>query len=708
MDDNQTNCRIGVDVGGTFTDLVLISGGVSPHFLKISSTPEKPEIAVIEGVRAIVNQVGMSLSDVSEILHGTTVGSNTMLQRVGADTGLITTQGFRDVLEIGRLRTPEMFDLTWDKPAPLIPRRWRQEVAERIDASGQVLQQIDPEEVIAVGEHLVAQGVQSIAICFINAHKNGANELLAVDALKRAFPKLPVYPSVHILPEEQEYERTSTVSVNAYIGPLFGGYLSRLAEGLSDIGVAAPLLVSNSNGGLSAARMAQEKPVFFVSSGRSAGVVGASRLAGSVGIKDLIVFDMGGTTASASLIAEGEVLRTNEYEFRAGISTPSRFIKAGGYLMRVPSVDVAEVGSGAGSIAQVDAGGLLEVGPISAGALPGPACYGKGGTRPTVTDANVVLGYLPTSLAGGAVQLDVDAARECIEAQIAKPLGLGVEAAAQGIRDVVNANIVGAMRAVTVQRGMDPRDFSLMAFGGSGPVHACDLARTMSINKVIFPRAPGVFTAMGMLAGNVEHYFLRALGGYLTDLDRLPIREHAAALRNEGLSALAGEGYAPQAARLSFGIDLRFDGQESHITVPLDDPERPIDQARLLADFEQAYSKTYGYTPQDAVELVNIRLTAYGVNPNVLDFGDLRMPSIEKDTAKPVNAGSREETRMVYFGEGRGLVETPVLDRDHFTEPARGPFILNSPDTTIVIPPNVGVDLDDCGNLVCDLTSILQ
>lgn len=700
MNDDARSCRIGVDVGGTFTDLVLLDDSGEPKLLKVSSTPERPERAVIDGVRAIAEQADVPLSEISEVLHGTTVGSNTMLQRVGSRTGLITTLGFRDVLEIGRLRTPDMFDLTWDKPEPLVPRRWRREVRERTDANGIILHHVDAEEVTLVAREMVDQGVQAIAICFINAHKNQANEQTAMRALKDALPDIPVYPSVDILPEEREYERTSTVSVNAYIGPTFGGYLSRLAEELTKIGVNAPLMVSNSNGGLSSATMAREKPVFFVSSGRSAGVVGASRLAEATGTRDLIVFDMGGTTASASLIAEGEMLRTNEYEFRAGISTPSRFIKAGGYLMRVPTIDVAEVGSGAGSIARVDKGGLLEVGPVSAGALPGPVCYAQGGTEPTVTDANVVLGYLPNTLAGGEIELDTDAARASIQARIAQPLGISVEAAAQGIRDVANTNIVGAIRAVTIQRGMDPRDFSLMAFGGSGPVHACDLARTINIARVVIPRAPGVFTAMGMLAGTVEHYFLRAVGGPLSDIEALPLRRFASEMRDEGRGLLAGEGYGPDETDFSFAVDLRFEGQESHLTIAIDDPGEAMDPARILGNFQDAYAKSYGYTPRDMVEVVNLRLTASGLSGNRLDFAALAMPAGSDGVA-------RESSRKVFFGGETGAIETRVLDRDLVTDQVTGPVILNSRDTTIVVPPAVTADVDECGNLICDLSAVL-
>ena len=430
--------RIGVDIGGTFTDLVLLNSEGKTYFQKVASTPPAPEQAVLTGIGLVLEQAGLDPSQVSEVLHGTTVGSNTLLQKVGAKCGLITTKGFRDVLEIGRVRTPDMFNLTWDKPTPLVARRNRLEVDERATAQGEVLRPVSEAEMQAAIDHFRAEGVESVAICFLNSYLNGDNERTALEMFQRLCPEISVTASVEVLPEMREYERTSTTAVNAYVLPILKSYLIRLEQGIKSLGIDAPLLVSNSNGGLSGARTAQEKPVFFISSGRSAGVVGASRLGQSVDEDNLIVFDMGGTTASASLIAEGQLTRTNEYEFRAGISTPSRFIKAGGYMMRVPTVDVAEVGNGAGSIAWLDDGGLLNVGPVSAGAEPGPVCYGIGGDKPTMTDANVALGYLPTELAGGTMRLDAEAARASIRRDLADPLNIPVEEAAYGIREIAN------------------------------------------------------------------------------------------------------------------------------------------------------------------------------------------------------------------------------------------------------------------------------
>lgn len=685
--------RVGVDIGGTFTDLVLVSGNSRAQFLKVPSTPERPEEAVVTGLSAILGEAGCEPDDVTEVLHGTTVGSNTLLQKAGARCGLITTKGFRDVLEIGRVRTPGMFDLTWRKPEPLIRRRWRVEVDERTAADGTMLKPLDPEEAVEAARFLLGEGVESIAICFLNSYANPANELAAAEAVKLAFPQASVSASVAVLPSMGEYERCSTAAVNAYVLPVLRGYIARLEAALTAMGVNAPLLIGNSNGGLSTAAIAQSKPVFFITSGRSSGAVGAARLGASIGENDLIAFDMGGTTASATLIAGGEVSRTHEYEFRDGISTPSRFIKAGGYLMRVPTVDVAEVGSGAGSIATLDEGGLLRVGPVSAGAVPGPACYGQGGERPTVTDANVVLGLLPSSLGGGAMALDAEAARAAIARLIAEPLGIPTDAAAQGIRDVANTNMARAIRAVTVERGVDPRDFTLLAFGGSGPVHACDLAAMLGIRRILFPVAPGVFSAAGMLAGRLEHNFMRALPGRLDDLDLDVLHAAVADLGKEAQDAFRADGYAGAALHHDFAVELRFQGQEAVVAVPL---PAEVSAPSLREDFLSRYKAIYGYASKDGIETAAVRLATSLAEGAMLDFAAMRNPD-----AGAVAAGSR---RRAYFGSRLGWLDTEVMQRTAFEEAMRGPLILESRDSTVVIPPSASVEVDAAGNLIAILS----
>jgi len=693
----ESGARIGVDIGGTFTDLVLSDARGRTWFGKRASTPAQPEQAVLTGIVDILQRAGLRPGDLAEILHGTTVGSNTLLQQSGACTGLITTKGFRDVLEIGRVRTPDMFDLQWDKPKPLVPRRLRREVTERIAADGSVVLPLDEDELRAVGGELAVAGVESIAICFINSFRNPTHERRADAVLRQSLSGVAITASVSVLAEMREYERTSTAVVNAYVLPILQSYLQRLSAGLLAMGIQAPLLVSDSNGGLAAARTACEKPVFFISSGRSAGVVGAARLGRVAGEDDIVVFDMGGTTASASLVQGGEISRANEYEFRAGISTPARFIKAGGYMMRVPTVDVAEVGSGGGSIAWIDDGGLLHVGPVSAGAEPGPACYGLGGDRPTVSDANVVLGYLPRSLAGGGLHLEIDKARVAIERDLAGPLGLSTEAAAFGVREVANANMARAIRAVSVERGIDPRDFTLAAFGGSGPVHACDLARSLDITRVMLPMMPGVFTALGMLTGDVERHFLTAMPGLLDDLDMAALEVAVTALRVRAEEALREENFTSAQMQFAFSLELRFEGQDSELPILLPEAVGQASVTSLRRQFLAAYEAIYQYAADDGIEVVNLRLLSCGVRPGKLDFRDL---SISDTGETHREAGKRE----VYFGHDHGWLQTVVLDRAAFSGEAAGPLILESADSTVVVPPGGRVAGDGLGNLMINLT----
>jgi N-methylhydantoinase A len=439
-----------------------------------------------------------------------------------------------------------------------------------------------------------------------------------------------------------------------------------------------------------------EKPVFFISSGRSAGVVGAARLGRAAAEMDMVVFDMGGTTASASLVQGGQISRANEYEFRAGISVPARFIKAGGYMMRVPTVDVAEVGSGGGSIAWIDEGGLLHVGPISAGADPGPACYGRGGERPTVSDANVVLGYLPDQLAGGGLHLDVDKARAVIQRDLAAPLGLSLEGAAFGVREVANANMTRAISAVSVERGIDPRDFTLAAFGGSGPVHVCDLAESLNINRILLPMMPGVFTALGMLTGDGERHFLTAKPGLLQDLCLSELDRAVTVLRHQAETALREENFTSEQMSLAYSLELRFEGQDSELPVRLPDAVWKIEIPWLRQQFLAAYEAVYQYVADDALEVVNLRLLARGVRAGKLDFTTLSITGAAQDNAPA-------SIREVYFGRNHGWSRTEIVDHQTFTGTARGPLILQSSDSTGVVPPGGVVKNDGLGNLLIEL-----
>ncbi len=681
------SARLAVDIGGTFTDIVLALDDGRLLLEKIRSTTHEPERAVVEGTARVLEAAGIGGGAVGEVLHGTTVASNTILQRDGARTGLITTRGFRDVLEIGRVRTPELYDIMWDKPEPLVRRRHRLEVAERIMADGSVLELLDEAGVTEAADRLVAEGIEALAVCFINSHRNPAHERRAVELVAARHPGLALSASVDILPQVKEYERTSTTVVNAYVLPVMRRYLDRLAEGLAGLGVTCPLLITSSAGGAASFREAARRPVFFIGSGPAAGVVGAVRAAAASGIADAIAFDMGGTTAKAALIEAGEVVRTQEYEFRDGISTPSRFIKAGGYLLKVPAIDIAEVGAGAGSIAHVDEAGLLHVGPRSAGGEPGPAAYDQGGTEPTVADANIVLGFLdPNGLVGGGLALRPDLARAAIETRVAGPLGLAVEAAAKGIRALANANMVRAIRAVTVERGVDPRDFTLVAFGGSGPVHACDLAEALGVTRVLVPPMPGVFTAVGMLAADVELPFVDAFTGPLDSIAGEAAQVRLAALAEEATSALAAEGFTGDAALVEPAIDLRYEGQDSELTLALD-----ADPATLEARFRAEYDRLFAYASDEPLEIVNLRVTARGrrtarSDPRAGDAPRAAMPAGE---------------RLVAFDPAAPVV-TPVIDRSTLPVAFGGPLIIASYDSTIVVPPGWQGAVDAAGSILLE------
>ncbi len=667
--------RIGVDVGGTFTDVVLALPGGRLIVNKTTTTPADPGEAVAAGIAAVIAEAGLEPAAIAEVVHGTTVASNTILQKAGARTGLITTRGFRDVLEIGRIRTPGMFDMAWRKPEPLVPRRWRREVTERLAADGSLVTPLDEASLRETARFFEGEGIEAVAICFINSYVNDTHERCAAEILREVAPSLLVTASCEVLPEIKEYERTSTAVVNAYILPAMRGYLSRLQARLAAIGVTAPVQVMASNGGMIGLDAARERPVFAVGSGPAGGVAGAARLGPGIGASDLIVFDMGGTTAKAAIIEGGQPSLVTEYEFRDGISTPSRFVKGAGYMLKVPAIDIAEVGSGGGSIARIDAGGLLVVGPESAGGDPGPACYGRGNDQPTVTDANMVLGYLnPQALAGGSLKVDAGLSRAAIAARIAGPLGISVEEAAHGIRQVANVNMARAIRAVTVERGKDPRDLALMAFGGGGPLHAVDVARLLGIKRVLISPVAGVFSAAGMLAAEAVHEFVDPLLMPLAEVAPARIAAAQDALAIQGRAALAHEGYAADAVELRFAADLRYAGQSSQLTVP-------FEAGDLRASFERVYGETFGYTAAGAaVELVNLRLSAIGRAAGRIDFPSL---SLEASAL----AGATGE-RMVSFARGAPPIATRLLPRAALSAgPVPGPAILESYDTTIIIPP---------------------
>ena len=603
--------RAGVDIGGTFTDVVVATEDGRLAVRKCLSTPEDYGRAGIEGLTAALADLGIDAGTPAEVVHATTVATNAILEHRGADCALITTEGFRDVLEIGRLRVPQLYDLFYDKRQMLLPRRHVFEVRERVDALGNVVTALDSESVDIAVEGVVKAGVESVAVCLINGHANGSHERAIVAALAVAAPHLDVSASSEILPRIGEYERTSTTVIDAYVKPVVRRYLDSLRERLHEARIPGPLFAMQCGGGLTTAEHAATQPVTLIESGPAAGVLAAAGIVADSGRRNLLTFDMGGTTAKASIIEDGKVLRTTDFEVGGAISSTSRLTGGGGYPINVPVIDVAEVGAGGGSIAWIDDGGSLRVGPRSAGANPGPACYGQGGLEPTVTDANVILGYLnPDAIAGGAIAIDPGLAERALKERIADPLGIDLLEAAYGVHLIANSEMMGAIRAVSTQRGRDVRDFALVAFGGCGPIHAVDLARTVGIKTVIVPESPGLFSAFGLLTTDVE--FQRASNFY-TDveaLDTTSLNARLDELRRQVVATATHE--ATEGVPLEFELeaDFHYWGQSHELTVRL--PFRQVTEevlADLVERFEAEHERTYGHRAQgERVVLVTARV----------------------------------------------------------------------------------------------------
>jgi N-methylhydantoinase A len=685
--------RVAVDIGGTFTDIVFLDGDGHRHVKKVSSSVEDYARAIVDGLREVFEETGLAGGDVLEVLHGTTVASNALLELRGARTGLITTRGFRDVLEIRRLRMPRLYDLTWDKPPTLVERRRRLEVDERVDVRGTVQRPLDEADVERALDRLLALGIEALAVCLLNAWANPVHEERIKAIVQRGAPGLPVCLSSEVLPEIKEYERTSTTVVNTYVLPIVRRYLTTLRRGLDDIAVGGPLLIMQSNGGLMTAEAAAARPMHIIESGPAAGVVGAQALARRMGFERLITFDMGGTTAKASLVEDGAVSRATEYQVGGGIMHGSRLLTGAGYLLRVPAIDLAEVGAGGGSIVWRDAGGALQVGPRSAGASPGPLCYDLGGSDPTVTDANVVLGYLnPTALAGGAVKLNAARAHEVFQERIAGPLGLPLAEAAYGAHLIAASNMMRAIRAVSSERGRDPREYALFAFGGNGPLFAAGMARALEMTRVVIPPAPGLFSAFGLLYSEVEHHYVRTWRRRTRGLDPAELEEAFGRLEGEARAQLAAEGFSGDRVELVRSADCRYQGQSFELTVPVTSFDA------LGEAFGREHERTYGHRagPDEPVEIVSLRVVGRGLTDRP------RLPARVQVGRGPGGPGPAP-VRRVYFGLERGWLPTPILSRADLAHEREGPAVIEEYDATCVLPPGARARLDEWGNIVMEL-----
>ena len=688
----MTTYRAGVDVGGTFTDIVLLGSDGTLHTKKISSSAENYAQAIVEGLTEVFRETGLAGSAIDEIRHGTTVASNAILEHRGARTGLITTKGFRDVLEIRTLRMPRMYDIGWTKPAPLVERYLRQVVDERINATGAVERPLDRRDAERAVDALLAENVEAIAVCLLHSFTNPAHEALLGDIIRRKAPRLPLSLSSEVLPEIKEYERTSTTVVNAYVMPIVATYLRALRKRLDEAGVHARVLLMQSNGGLTTDAAAARLPMHIIESGPAGGVVGAQALARAKQLPKIITFDMGGTTAKAAIVEDGEVTRAAEYSVGAGIMIGSRLLTGAGYTLKVPAIDLAEVGAGGGSLVWIDAAGALQIGPESAGAHPGPVCYDTGGVTPTVTDANLILGYLnPAHLVGGALKLNAEKARRAFAEKIAAPLKMELERAAYGAHLIAASNMIRAIKAVSTERGRDPREFALFAFGGNGPVFACGMAQALGIKRIVVPPSAGLFSSFGLLYADVEHHYSRTFRRLLRKSDLHEIETAWDALAMQALEQLAASGFSGERARLRRSAALHYHGQTYELTVQL--PDGPVDFAWLEEAFGKEHEKTYGHRAgeDEPVELVSIQVVGQGLRAG---------PSVPERVRPSRPEPAPPPPRRAYFGAESGWMETPVLRRSDLSKPKSGPMIIEEYDATCVIAPGAKAELDAGGNIV--------
>ncbi|HEX7103211.1 MAG TPA: hydantoinase/oxoprolinase family protein [Nitrolancea sp.] len=679
--------RVGVDIGGTFTDLVLIGADGAIWPLKVPSTAGDYSVAVLDGLSRLVEQAGVQPEEIDEIVHGTTVATNAILEKRGARTALITTVGFRDVLEIRRIRMPQLYNIQWEKPAPLVPRYLRFEVPERIDFRGDVLVPLDESTLNAIVVEIEREAVESVAICLLHSYVNPAHEERIAEILRKRLPGISLSVSSEITRELKEFERTSTTVIDAYVKPVVERYLAALRDRLRSAGIGARLLVMQSNGAVMSVEAARAQPCFIIESGPAAGVIAGQALARRCDAPNLITFDMGGTTAKAALIERGAAGLTDEYEVGAGITTGTRLMKGDGYLLRIPAIDLAEVGAGGGSIAWVDSGGHLQVGPRSAGADPGPACYGRGGTEPTITDANVVLGYIaPEPVGGSTMRIDPERAWNVIAA-LGEQLQLSALDTAFAVHVIANARMSRPIRAVTVERGLDVRDFTLLAFGGSGPLHAAQLARDLGIRRLLIPPYAGVFSALGLSQAHAGHHLVHTFQRRLDELRPGELRAFIADLEQTMRSRLAELNYPLGALSVLVAADMRYVGQAFNLTVEI----APHDSLATIAErFGEQHERSYGHRADaDPLEFVSLRLRA------IVDAGHTSWPL----SAAASKTDSSGRSRPMLFDRAAGLIDTPLVSRTDLRETRVGPLAIEEPDTTIIVPPGCCARLDAWGNV---------
>jgi N-methylhydantoinase A len=689
------SARFGVDIGGTFTDLVVVdetTGAIRVG--KVLTTAKDPAHGVEQGIQALLEDARVEPGRVRAVVHGTTLATNALIERKGARTALLTTAGFRDALEIRHEGRYDMYDLLIDPPAPLVPRHLRREVDERLMPDGTVLRPLDEAAARRVIAGLVDDGVEAVAICLLHAYLNPVHERRLAELVREAAPHVVVSCASDVVPEIREYERASTTSANVYVAPLMTRYLEDLERRLAGLGVPGQLYIMQSSGGIALPPLARRLPIRLVESGPAAGALAAAQAARERGDTRVLSFDMGGTTAKACVIDDGAPLVAREFE----VARADRFKKGSGLPVRVPVIEMIEIGAGGGSIARVDRMGLLKVGPDSAGADPGPACYNLGGRQPTVTDADLLLGYLDAEFfLGGRMRLDRGAAEHAVSEHVARPLGLDTTAAAWGIHRVVNENMAAAARIHGIERGRDLRAYPLFAFGGAGPVHCWQVARVLKVPRILIPFGAGAMSAWGLLAAPLAFDFVRTLRARLDAADWEALNALFAEMEDEGRELLARAGVARERVSVKRIAEMRYVGQGHEVEAPV--PTGRLSAASLpaiTASFEEAYRALYHRLPQGVpIEALNWRVTV-AAPPPALAFGG---------GAPSAAASALKTRRRAWFAESQGWVDTPVYDRYALAPGTtlEGPAIIEERESTAVVGPGARCRVDDGRTLVVEI-----
>ena len=680
MSDNKW--KIGVDVGGTFTDFTLLNENTGElKFHKVPSTPEDPSQAIDRGLSELTKFYDVSAFEIEYFGHGTTVALNMLLERRAPTIGLLTTKGFRDVIEIGRQTRPHLYDYTLKRAPPLARRVDRKEITERITADGSILTPIDMEELELAVKQLRTRNIKAVAICFLHAYLNPDHEILAGDVVRRLMPDAFVSLSCEVLPEFREYERASTTVVNAYVGPKMQDYLVRLEKNLARNNVITSPHIMHSNGGMLTVKSAAKLPVRTCLSGPAAGVVGAATIASSAGYNNILAFDVGGTSTDVSLVLNGQPLFTSERT-------------VAGYPVKTPAIDVAAIGAGGGSIAWIDGGGALKVGPHSAGASPGPVAYGLGGEHVTLTDANLILGRLnPSTLLAGNIALDFEKAYVKMESQISNRLNLSVEAAATGIIKIASSGIARAIRGVASAKGNSPSEFSLFAYGGAGPLCAADVNEEVGCPRIIIPPAPGTLCARGILLSDLSFDFVRSLLVIAEEDGWEAVMNNLEVLKEQGNKLFINDEVIPSARSFKYYLEARYKGQSYELRIPSPGQIKSNSLVEFIAAFHAEHKKEFGYELLDRpIEIVNCRLEA---------FGNTSKPISEQATQNKTEPEVKE-TREVYFGSAFGWKETPVYDRADISHRAKviGPAVIEEMSSTTILPPNYEATVDKRANLI--------